>query len=350
MVQISYDSKWHINKRIEIMKKYPEIREYQKPYYLSIIIIMFLVFIQFIIGYFIQSFNLSFLTIGFISFINANSLYHSFASFIHENSHGLVLGLKYKSMVSYIIELGLSTFGGHRNYEVTHQRNHHVSLNIKNIDSECTHKAHMSNLTNVFSNRLLNRLSFLIDLLPFGSIIMQEVGKSKLSNEDKEEIKLLQEYFKINKIDNFHKIVMTIMTCFIFIYLIKLKFYKFVLFRLWTISIYQGKFSIFRRGQSISEHYANDYNLNIPTQSTYGFWGNLFGFNTGYHDEHHTFPVVPWIHLPKIKKIAPEYFNNENSQSYFYLWYKWFCSDFKNTFYRNCDVEFKKRLIIKDKK
>ena len=339
MVQISDDTIWHNNKRKEIIEKYPQVIQYQKPYQLSIVFVIFLVFIQFITGYFIQSFDLSIITIGLISFINANSLYHSFASFIHENSHGLVLGINNQVFVSYIIELGLSCFGAHRNYEITHKRNHHSSLNIKDIDSECTHKAHLTNLTNIVSNPLLNRLLFLVDLLPFGSLIMQEIGKSKLSNKDKEEIANLNQYFKIKNSDQIHKNIMVVTTSFIFIYLAKLQFYKFILFKIWTSSIYQGKFSIFRRGQSISEHYATDYNLTIPTQSTYGFLTNLIGFNTGYHDEHHTFPTVPWIHLPKLKKIAPEYFNNENKESYFYLWYKWFRSDFKNTFYRNCEVK-----------
>jgi sphingolipid delta-4 desaturase len=341
MIKVSKDATWHVKKRIEILRKYPEIRQYQKPYYYSIIWILFLVLIQFTIGFFTEYFNLSIPLVGLVSFINANSLYHSFASFIHENSHGLVLGFSNQVLVSYLIELGLSGFGGHRNYEITHKRNHHASLNIKEVDSECTHKAHMTNLTNIVSNPFLNRLLFLVDLLPFGSIIMQEIGKKRLSNEDKKEVSQLKSYFKISFIDNFHKILMALMSSFIFYYLIKLKFYKFLLFKIWTISIYQGKFSMFRRGQSISEHYATDYNLTNPTQSTYGFLSNLFGFNTGYHDEHHTFPTIPWIYLPKLKQIAPEYFNNNNNESYFYLWFKWFRSDFKNTYYRNCEVEFK---------
>ena len=170
---------------------------------------------------------------------------------------------------------------------------------------------------------------------------MQEIGKQRLSIKDKKEINKLKSNFNIKFVDNFHKILMSLMSSFIFYYLIKLKLYKFLLFKIWTISIYQGKFSIFRRGQSISEHYATNYNLTKPTQSTYGFWSNVFGFNTGYHDEHHTFPAIPWIYLPKLKEIAPEYFDNNNNESYFYLWFKWFKSDYKNTFYRNCEVEVK---------
>jgi sphingolipid delta-4 desaturase len=55
----------------------------------------------------------------------------------------------------------------------------------------------------------------------------------------------------------------------------------------------------------IAEHWAVQ-----PPQETYSYYGiiNTVAFNIGYHNEHHDFVGVPWNLLPKIKKIAPEYY------------------------------------------
>ena len=332
----SEDSKWHIDKKFKIIKDYPKIKEFQKPYPYSIFYILFLILIQISVGLFIQVYDFSILDIGLISFINANSLFHSLSSFIHENSHGLVVGYENRYLISLLLELGLMGFGDHVNYEVTHKRNHHPNLNLIEIDSECSNKKHISSLSNIFENVYLNRLFFIVDLLPLGSILSQEFAKSQLSENEKIEIEKIKSNFSIGFFDKLLKFSLFLVSLLIFIYMIYKNFYKFLLFRIWSASIYSGKFSIMRRGQSISEHKAEEYNSNSPTKSTYCFWSNVLFFNTGYHDEHHTFPAVPWKYLPKIKEIAPEYFKNENEESYFELWHRWYDSDFKNNYYRKC--------------
>ena len=60
----------------------------------------------------------------------------------------------------------------------------------------------------------------------------------------------------------------------------------------------------------IQEHYTLD-----PHQETYSYYGplNLLALNMGYHNEHHDFPAVPWNRLPKIKALAPEYYDTLKS-------------------------------------
>jgi len=55
----------------------------------------------------------------------------------------------------------------------------------------------------------------------------------------------------------------------------------------------------------IQEHYTLD-----PAQETFSYYGplNLVALNVGYHNEHHDFPSIPWNRLPRLKAMAPEFY------------------------------------------
>ncbi len=57
----------------------------------------------------------------------------------------------------------------------------------------------------------------------------------------------------------------------------------------------------------IQEHY-----LTFPPQETYSYYGplNIVALNVGYHNEHHDIPSVPWNNLPKLRTLAPEWYQN----------------------------------------
>ncbi|KAI9092163.1 fatty acid desaturase-domain-containing protein [Phlyctochytrium arcticum] len=56
----------------------------------------------------------------------------------------------------------------------------------------------------------------------------------------------------------------------------------------------------------IQEHFTFD-----DGQETYSYYGilNFFFLNIGYHNEHHDFTKVPWHSLPKVRALAPEFYN-----------------------------------------
>jgi len=71
----------------------------------------------------------------------------------------------------------------------------------------------------------------------------------------------------------------------------------------------------------IAEHYEF-----IKGQDTYSYYGpfNFTGLNIGYHIEHHDFPNIPWRKLPRLKEIAPEFYNTlPQHKSYLLVFYKY---------------------------
>lgn len=70
----------------------------------------------------------------------------------------------------------------------------------------------------------------------------------------------------------------------------------------------------------IQEHY-----LVKSPQETYSYYGplNLVAFNVGFHNEHHDVMRVPWTRLPRVKQIAPEFYDSLHShRSWTALWLK----------------------------
>jgi sphingolipid delta-4 desaturase len=62
----------------------------------------------------------------------------------------------------------------------------------------------------------------------------------------------------------------------------------------------------------IQEHFTLD-----SQQETFSYYGpiNLVALNVGYHNEHHDLPSIPWNNLPKLRALAPEFYDTLKSHS-----------------------------------
>ena len=56
------------------------------------------------------------------------------------------------------------------------------------------------------------------------------------------------------------------------------------------------------------DHLTNADHPHQLTFSNYGFLGNVFGFNVGYHNEHHDLTTIPWTRLPTLHNIAAQFY------------------------------------------
>ena len=61
-------------------------------------------------------------------------------------------------------------------------------------------------------------------------------------------------------------------------------------------------------------------------QHTYSYYGplNLLSFNVGFHVEHHDLPHVPWNRLPRLRRLASEFYDSLYTHpSWTRLWFRY---------------------------
>ena len=331
---MSSDRQWHIERSQQILKDHPEIKEYFGNYPLSVIPIVALVILQWSVAWLVK--DLSWWMIGLSSLFVGQFILHSLAIFVHEAAHNLVFKGKFGSALTlFLIDLGSLSFGKSLTYVCRHGKSHHRYLNDYQRDYEWWDKK-QSHFLNFNTHWRLAQA--LIHLFP-GGVAITDLVLDKMIPAEPRQIKTAHKPVYLN--------ILLISTS-LLLYALAWYFisWQASLYLFWSLTLMVSNWGVTFKGQSIAEHHIYQEG---KTYSTYQ-WTNIPFFNTGYHDEHHTFANVAWIHLPKIKKIAPEYFTNDNPYSYSHLWWLWAKSIFEpvhfNRYIPESNVKTNKMLSV----
>ena len=267
----------HIQRTRDILKKYPEIKKLMGRNPNTIWYIIGVVGLQFAMAYFLkdQAWWMIFAaayTIG--AFAN-----HSLFVLIHECTHNMVFKNKTANLWAGILcdlPNGFPSSVGFRKYHLKHhafQGNHDLDADLPGFTE-----------AKLIGNGIIGKAIWLL-FFP----IFQVTRTARLK-----EIQFSNKWTWINL---FTLILFDIAIFFFFgpkilVYFVASFFFSVGLHPLGA--------------RWIQEHF-----LVAEPQETYSYYGwlNKISFNVGYHNEHHDFSYVPWNNLPKIRAIAPEYYN-----------------------------------------
>jgi sphingolipid delta-4 desaturase len=269
----------HAIRRRVILEKHPEMQKlFQREPYTSMLFVILIHIIQTYICYILDKHQWSWFTIISFALVIGAIFNHMLFVLIHDITHFNCFKVtKYNQFAAIFSNLpqiipSAIAFG-------RYHRDHHFYLGDPLLDPDIPTVIEI-----YFFKTPLRRICFIM-LLPFFYALRPYMKKPK----------------SISGME-----VLNILCCFLYGYLI---YYLFTIKGLiyLTISTYFGLSVHPVSAHVIAEHY--EFFKSQDTYSYYG-WINYINFNMGYHVEHHDFPSIPWYNLPKVRKIAPEYYDN----------------------------------------
>jgi len=273
----STESEPHKVRTKEIIAEHPEIRQLigKNPY--TFFVILFCVSFQLVIAWLLkdQSWWLVLLAAYFAGAFACHTLFVC----IHECAHNLLFKKRaFNSIAGIIANLPL-VFPSSVSFQKYHLK-HHSYQGVEELDADMPYRWEGALINN-------NTLGKAIWLLFYP--IFQMIRPARLK-----EITLIDKWTIINMIVQF-----TFMGFFIY-------------FFGWKATLYMTASFFFSVGlHPLGARWIQEHFLTHGDQETKSYYGmlNSVNLNVGYHNEHHDFPSVPWNKLPRVKKMARDYYD-----------------------------------------
>lgn len=326
---ISPQSRRHNDMRREALKAHPELANLAGSEPRTAFALPLLLGLQWGIAWLVSDGGV--LLVGLTAFFAGQIVYHSAASLIHETCHKMVFrGPRAKLAFDLGLEFILTSYGKQLIYQHQHITSHHPFVGDYDRDYEhediCALQARQHvRRTHPALQRVLTVFTLFLHLLPLGFIlgdmILPRIYAWASGRSQRDPVERFTGSYPTNA--EMRPFIVTSVVSNLLMLLLLGPWA--LLYHIWSLSIFLGKFGISNLGQSLSEHPGMD--MENPTRSTYG-WINRLLFNTGYHNEHHSFSNVPWTRLPDLHKGAPEVFHATAEKSYLGCWWDHVKGDF----------------------
>lgn len=256
---------------------------------------------------------------------------HAAGALLHETAHRLVFHRSGPKLAFDLgLELILASFGKQLTYQYEHVTSHHPFLGNYERDYEhediCSFNARRTvKASNPRLQHLITLLTLVLHLLPFGFIFADKILVPLYERASGRTASDHQRHIGARQVPRNLTYLFIAVSLAVNVFLFLAFGFLGWLYHNWSLSLFLGKMGVSNLGQSLSEH--EGMNDEAPTFSDYRPQNLLF-FNTGYHNEHHTFPNVPWNRLPALRRLAPEVFCRENPRNYLQLWWAHIRGDF----------------------
>ena len=270
----------HALRSREILKKYPEIRKLMKPYPLTSLYIILVTAIQLVTGWFIVSKDLNIWWILLLAYTVGALCNHALYVLMHDAGHDAIFKSRFWNRIWCIFTNIGQAFPSAMSFRTFHNI-HHSNLNEYDHDADLAFHKEAQWVGNIWWRKALWFMFF----------FAVEVARPMRLKKGK----VFDQWMLFN--------ILLVIATDVAIYMLIGPW------ALWYLMI-STLFSVGLHpvgARWIQEHYTYR-----EGQETYGYYGpmNYLQFNIGYHNEHHDFYRVPWVHLPKIRAMAPEYYNN----------------------------------------
>jgi len=271
----------HLNRRKLILQKYPEVRTLIGPDIKLAVSTIILVLFQLISAFFVN--RLLELPYGFIYFILAvyfigATFTHSLFLAIHEITHNLAFkGQTRNNWLALFANIPI-VFPYAMSFKVYHTM-HHRHQGVEGIDVDVPTKKEAK----IFRGVIGKSIWAFIQIL-FYAFRPMFVHPMKLNKWQ-----IINVIFQL-----------TVITVFLY-------------FAGWYALLYLILADFFAGSlHPMSGHFIAEHYVFKEGQETYSYYGplNLLAFNVGYHNEHHDFPSIPGSRLPRLKKLAPDFYDN----------------------------------------